>query len=261
MDRFFEILFIGHAGVLVKFKDVLIAFDPFLSGSFLWSGTLNVYRGNSPWIGMEKKIDAFIQEFAKKITAILISHAHMDHFDPLAINLLLSKNPDIELLAPYPVIEWIKASSIFSPDIIKFFQSVRISGTYILENKSGSVSIFIMPNSGIEQRDHPSRTGYLVTNEHGQGLFLVGDSHGVGAWDHVSHPITDLITWVPGVTNGILEHVASKGNLNNTCLIHWDEFKPGNFNCSHEPARFVSNIIRFKAKYRKLDYRKWIVLH
>ena len=95
-----QIQYIGHAGCLVRHEDMLIAFDPFLSGSFLWNGKMNTYTGDSPWIGNEAKINAFAEQFAPELNAILISHAHMDHFDPLTINALLRVNPEIQIFCP-----------------------------------------------------------------------------------------------------------------------------------------------------------------
>jgi L-ascorbate metabolism protein UlaG (beta-lactamase superfamily) len=43
-----EVLWIGHAGILVRHGDVTVAVDPFLDGRFCWSGKVERYLGKSP---------------------------------------------------------------------------------------------------------------------------------------------------------------------------------------------------------------------
>ncbi|MBD3352953.1 MAG: hypothetical protein GF364_15835, partial [Candidatus Lokiarchaeota archaeon] len=103
-----EIYFSGHAGILLREKDITIAIDPFLEGTFYWHGVLEKYLGNSPWIGNGKA--DFIEKFSSKINAIAITHAHGDHFDYDSVVQIMGKNQEIELIAPHPVINFVKAA-------------------------------------------------------------------------------------------------------------------------------------------------------
>ncbi|MHA1792572.1 MAG: hypothetical protein ACTSVI_07995 [Promethearchaeota archaeon] len=86
---------------------------------------VNKYGGNSPWIGSEASINKFIDIHGNKIDVIAITHAHLDHFDPLSLNEVFNANPNLELIAPFPVINIIYESSIFNETITNFSLPVQ----------------------------------------------------------------------------------------------------------------------------------------
>ncbi len=253
-----KIQYIGHAGLLVKEEDVTIAFDPFLSGSFYWRGKLNTYLGDSPWIGTEEKMKAFVEEFASDLTAILISHAHMDHFDPPAIVKLLEKNPEIQFFAPYPVINWLKSCDIANSRITKFLAPVEWNGSYNIEAQKSDVDVDVMPNSGIKKERLASRVGYLIKSRDGKGLFLTGDSRVGNEWGEKKKLVTHIATWGKAVKKGIVEYFHVNGRLKKVWLIHWEDFCPGNFDCSDDPREFIDIVESQGIDAEVLPYKQWI---
>lgn len=242
--------------MLVKYGDVVIAIDPFLSGSFFWNGKENVYKGKSPWIGREK-MDGFVNKYAKDITAIAITHAHLDHFDPPAIFHLLNKNPDIQILAPYPIIDWLKANSSMNPLATQFLIPVEWLVDYEIESEKNSVHVAIMPNSGIKEEYHPYRVGYLIFKEDGRGIFHPGDSHEIGPWGKYKDKVTDLVLWNPKSKYEIVKYFLDDNQLQSLWWVHWEDFTPGNFSCSEDPSEYVIESEKFGIKSGILDYNKW----
>lgn len=252
-------LYIGHAGVLIRYGDVVIAIDPFLSGRFFWNGKENVYKGNSPWIGPEQ-MHGFIEKYANQITAVAFTHAHMDHFDPAAIFSLLKENPDIQILAPYPITDWIKASSIIDPMLARFLIPVEWLGEYEIEADTDCINVAIMPNSGIKEEFFPYRVGYLVFAEEGRGVFHPGDSHDTGPWEKYKEKVTDLVLWNTGHRYEIVDYFRGNDRLKNVWWIHWEEFTPGNFTCSENPREYIETCKKSGIESGLLDYTTWKVL-
>lgn len=257
-----QVQYLGHAGVLIREKDIMIAFDPFLSGSFLWNGKMNTYTGNSPWIGSEKKLQSFIDTFGDKLTAIIISHAHMDHFDPITIVKLLERNPEIQFYAPYPVTDWLKASSMANPVLTQFFAPIEWEGSYEIESENpdaeGSLYVHVMPNSGIKKEDFPYRVGYLITNDEGKGLLLPGDSRATEWWDPHRSKVTHIITWGKAVRNDIVSYFEPDVKIEKMWLIHWEPFSPGNFDCNQNPQEYIGMIQQHNIPAATLEYMEWI---
>ncbi|MHA1683483.1 MAG: MBL fold metallo-hydrolase [Promethearchaeota archaeon] len=254
-----ELLYMGHAGILAKERDVMVAIDPFLSGSFLWNGKLNVYKGDSPWIGSQERMQSFIDAFGKEINAIAITHAHKDHFDPEAIALLIKSNPEIEFYAPYPVINWLRASSMFDPATSKFAAPVRWNESFEIEGETGSLDLVVLPGPGSRQFSLPSKVGYFIGNPGGTGVALPGDAHGAGSWDHCKERTRSVVIWGVKERDEIVAYFAGGNQLETVWWIHWEEFTPGNFSCSMDPREFMKEHENKGYKTSLLDYTKWMV--
>ncbi len=255
-----ELRYIGHAGTLVRYGDVLLAIDPFLSGAFLWDGKLNVYQGTSPWIGSEAKMQAFIDTFGDGITALLITHGHLDHFDPPAIAAIVERNPDLELWAPYPVIDWLRASSILKPTCTKFLAPLDWNGTFTVEGNENTVTVHVMPNAGIQKEIHPYRVGYLVCTSDGKGVLFTGDSIVSREWDDRRHLVTHLVTWGKAIKKDIIGYFTQTGNLEGVFINHWEPFTPGNFDCSQDPLEFMNIVKQHGINADVLKYDSWSVI-
>jgi len=272
-----QIQYLGHAGCLIREDDILIAYDPFLSGEFLWNGKINVYKGDSPWIGSHERIERFSKEFGPKLKAILISHAHMDHFDPYTINALMAINPDIEILAPYPVIEWLRASSILIPASTQFLTPITWDGKYEVEGMNSKVEIIVMPNSKVKKELQPYRVGYLIKQTRGKGeekgaekrlekgvekgangLFLVGDSAVSDHWESHRTEVTHLFTWGKAIHSGIIDYFNGYSNIKHIWINHWEAFTPGNFDCNQDPNEFIKIARNQGIQASSLPYNEWI---
>jgi hypothetical protein len=238
----------------------MLAFDPFLSGSFLWNGKMNIYTGQSPWIGGERTIAAFAEQFAPRLNAILISHAHMDHFDPQTINALLQINSEIQIFAPNPVVEWLKASSLLEPTITKYLSPITWEGVYEVEGDHSTLEIHVMPNSKITKEPLPYRVGYLITDSEKKGLFLVGDSHVGDCWDSKRDLVTHLFTWGKAIKSGIIDFFSLSSRLQHAWVIHWEGFTPGNFDCNQDPNEFINIANKRGIGASTLPHNEWVDL-
>ncbi len=202
----------------------------------------------------------FLDEFGGEINAVLISHAHMDHFDPAAVVSLFEIDPEIELYAPYPVTDWLRASSIGNSSLTKYALPVEWHGEYNIEGNNDELTIYIMPNSGIEMEPHPYRVGFLIVNQEGKGVFLPGDSHKVGDWDIRKDLVSDIVTWGSLLKKDLLEYFADSPNLEHIWLIHWEDFAPGNFDCSDNPDDFIQIVEKAGIHGGTLSYHEWTKL-
>ena len=261
-----KIRYIGHAGILIKEGDTLIAYDPFLSGEFWWNGKFNTYHGESPWIGTEERQNKFIETYAERLTAVIISHAHMDHFDPSTIVNLINNNREIQIFAPKPVIDMLMATSILNTRLVQFFTKVTWDGTYELGEENSKVIVHTMPNDKIQEEKYPYRVGFLVENpQKDQGLLLPGDSWANSYWDFKKGKVTDVVTWGKAVRKDLVPYFqedesGSQLALNSVWIIHWEAFTPGNFDCNQDPQEFINIVEDHGVKAGTLKYDGWISL-
>ncbi|MBD3188354.1 hypothetical protein GF325_16080 [Candidatus Bathyarchaeota archaeon] len=251
-----KLLYLGHAGILVKHQGTTVAIDPFISGSFLWNGKINVYRGESPWIGKEGSIQRFIDAFGAQIDAVAITHAHLDHFDPPTIMALINHDLEIQVIAPYPVVDWLQASSILDPAITKFLAPVMWNETLTVEGPGGELEVIVMPNPGIPRESRPYRVGYLVAPPSKPGVAHVGDAHSNGPWEHCRSRVKSLVTWGRKDRIETINYFKPHGLLS-TWWIHWERFIPGNFTCSQDPDIFVNDARAAGVESGVLDYKTW----
>jgi hypothetical protein len=233
-----EILFLGHAGIIIKKDSILFAVDPFISGEFYWAGKKETYRGNSKWIG---NINSFLNTFGDSINGIGITHAHGDHCDLPLLLKLLQINYRIKLLFPLPIIDWLKYSSIFNPLITHSLEPVRSNGDYILKHKNGTMHIHTLPLPGVEKKEYPERVGYYISDDD-IGLFIPGDVHDVGEWDSIKNSVSDLILWGIDKCEEIINYFNSSHYLKRIWWIHWESFIPGNILCNVNPRKLISDI-------------------
>jgi L-ascorbate metabolism protein UlaG (beta-lactamase superfamily) len=236
-----EFQWIGHAGALIRNGDAMVAIDPFLSGKFYWGGEQEKYLGNSPWIGTSEKKRDFIAAFGKKLSAILITHAHGDHFEQESIIELLNYNPDIELIMPYPVVNWMKNCGGLNNAINSFLAPVRWDEIIEIDGNNDSLEIGIMPNPGIKKENTPARVGYYIGNSSEKGIVHLGDAHGIGDWGRFKSKTSSIVLWGVKERREIIDYFP-KEILEKVFWIHWEDFKPGNFLCSLDPTDlFINN--------------------
>ena len=106
-----NIEYLGQAGLKIKFKDLNILVDPYLSNS--------VEKLDNP--DFIRKIPIpYNPTTLKNINFILITHDHIDHCDPLTLPLIYENNPKLKFVGPYSVRKklmlWgIKEENIINP--------------------------------------------------------------------------------------------------------------------------------------------------
>jgi L-ascorbate metabolism protein UlaG (beta-lactamase superfamily) len=254
-----EILYIGHAGILVKENDIIIAIDPFLSDQFFWNGHEEKYLGASPWMGKGK--NDFIDKYADKLNVILITHAHGDHFDYKSIVEILNRNPDIQLISPFPVTEWLKYSDAINPIIKNFLIPCNWDEDYEIETENTQLIVSVVPNKGMKKNQLPSRVGFSISNDSGISLFHTGDSHGVGEWGNIKNKITDIIIWAASQRKEMVEYFYESGALKRVWWIHFEEFEPGKFSCNRNPRELINEFTWDRLEQSTLDYNNWIKLN
>lgn len=230
MSDSLELLWLGHAGILVRSAGTLVAVDPFLTGTFWWNGARETYQGGAPFAG-PAGVERFVEQYAARLSAVLVTHAHGDHCDLPLLARLLAANPDIEILAPYPVVDWLRASSVFDPVLTRFFTPVAWDGAYEVAGDSGCLEVGVLPNPGIPREPTPYRVGYFVGPPGAPGVVHPGDAHEVGPWDAYQARARDLVLWPPKKRAAIVEYFVAGGALARVWWIHWEPFTPGNFTC------------------------------
>ncbi len=256
-----EMTWIGHAGVLVREGDVMIAIDPFLTGTFLWDGREETYQGRSPWIGTRARMETFLDLYATEITAVAITHAHGDHCDLPFLTALLTRNPEIQILAPYPVTDWLRASAVLDKAVTQFCIPVEWGGIYNIEGQTNHITLSILPNPGIPEEKYPYRVGFAITNPDGVSVTHPGDAHEVGPWEHFQSPVTDLITWGPKHREDIVRYFMDRERppkLRRVWWIHWEPFTPGNFTCSQDPKDLFVQDLGVTVENQMFEYGKWV---
>jgi len=249
-----EVLYIGHASILVREGNVMIALDPFLSGEFYWEGQKETYYGESPLIG---NVDSFVENYADLITAIAITHAHGDHFEPETIIKLVRKNPNIKLFTTRPILEWFRKSGMMSPLISYSNRSVKWNGVYDIKSEGDHLTLGILPNPGIKKRQKPERVGFFISNDKDASIAYVGDAHGVGDWEKFRRDVTDLILWPVEERGEIIEYFCEESQLKRVWWIHWEKFRPGNFTCSIDPQVLMDEFKALKIAQGILSFDKW----
>ena len=252
-----ELLYIGYSSILVREGNVMIALDPFLSGEFYWEGQKETYQGKSPLIG---NVDSFVEKYAGSITAIAITHAHGDHFEPETILKLVGKNPNLKLFAPRPILDWFKKSGTMSPLISYSNRPVKWNGAYDIERQGDRLTLGILPNPGIKKEQKPERVGFSISNDNGVSIACVGDAHGVGDWEKFRRDITDLILWPVEERAEIINYFYGESKLERIWWIHWEKFHPGNFTCSVDPHALMNEFKSLEIEQGVLSHDKWITL-
>jgi L-ascorbate metabolism protein UlaG (beta-lactamase superfamily) len=234
-----EILFLGHAGVLIKENNILFGIDPFITGEFYWEGNMERYRGKSKWIGDGKR---FINTFGEELDAIAITHAHGDHFDIPLIMKLLKTNQELKLFLPLPIIEWLKFSSILNPLVTYSIQPLKLNKEYVLKKNDSVLKIKTVHIPGVKVEEYPERLGYFVSDENNINIFFPGDVHEVGDWDTIKDKVSDLILWGVEKREEIINFFSSGNKLKRLWWIHWENFIPGSFLCSLNPNKLVLDL-------------------
>lgn len=81
---------IGQAGLLIETENVKIMVDPYLSNSCIKLNPNN-----------DRRVPVKEELFSEDIDVIVITHSHLDHYDPETMERLLKTDKPITVLAPY----------------------------------------------------------------------------------------------------------------------------------------------------------------
>nr|MDO8113434.1 MBL fold metallo-hydrolase [Candidatus Sigynarchaeota archaeon] len=252
-----ELLWIGHAGILVRYGDVMVAVDPFLSGTFTWKGKTELYQGKSPWIGSTDKLNAFLDRFGSQIAAICITHEHGDHFDPEAIAAILARNPSARVIAPPPVKKWYKKNAgprTPQPRV----EVVRRGKKFDIEGKKTTLRVQILPDTKFRFVLYPQRVGYVISPANSPGVAHLGDSHGIGpGWKPFQDKISDIVSWIKENPMQFVSYYERSSTLKRVWWIHWEPFTPGDFSCGKDPASLIQTMKTSRVASSVLSYEAW----
>jgi L-ascorbate metabolism protein UlaG (beta-lactamase superfamily) len=251
-----EVLWIGHAGILVRCGDAMVAVDPFLEGKFCWDGTVEQYQGKSPWIGAGGNVQRFIDTFGEKIGAICITHAHGDHFDPAAINAIHERNPRVRIIAPRPVINWMRHASIAGKDT----RLITVDRNTDIDAVPGKdpLRVGVLLDPMYPCLKYPSRVGYVVYPPGNPGVAHLGDSHSISsAWKRHINKIGGIVTWLRESPRDLQAFFSAGKLLSRIWLIHWEAFKPGHFDCNKDTAPVVALPVAPPLTTGLLSFTEW----
>ncbi len=251
-----EVLWIGHAGILVRRGGAIVAVDPFLEGKFCWEGNVERYHGKSPWIGTDGNARKFLDTFAKDITAICITHAHGDHFDPAAILAIHERNPGVRVIATRPVIRWMQHAGMAG----KALRLVTVNRNTDIEVVPGadSMRVGILLDPRYPCLRYPVRVGYVVYPPDNSGVAHLGDSHSIGpAWKRHLDKIGGIVTWLRESPPALQVFFSAGNKLSRVWLIHWEAFEPGHFDCNQDPSKVMSIPVAPPLKTGLLSFTEW----
>ena len=85
-----KITFIGQAGLMFENESIKFMIDPYFSDSV---GKISPEK--------HRRIPVKDELFNEKLDMILLTHDHLDHYDPETMGILLNNNKNLEILAPY----------------------------------------------------------------------------------------------------------------------------------------------------------------
>jgi L-ascorbate metabolism protein UlaG (beta-lactamase superfamily) len=246
-----DVLWIGHAGILIRSSKDFLTIDPFLKGRFKWHNIMNFYQGDSPWIGSPEK---FLESYGKQISSILITHAHKDHFDLQFLSAMNEISQNVKIFGPKTVIRRIKNYS-FDFELIETrkYQSYTIFGY-----KEKRIQINILP---VHRFQSNQKVGYLIEeliDDKHIGLFFPGDCHYLGKWNPYFTRMTHLITWIHPKWLNVLPEFIKNTNIKKIWWVHWENFKPGNFHCSQDINQLVKKFSIPNVKGEILPYDGFI---
>ncbi|MBQ1935436.1 MAG: MBL fold metallo-hydrolase [Clostridia bacterium] len=87
-----EITWLGQAGLLIKEGNACIMIDPYLSDSVAEINPKN-----------KRRVPVDPRFFSEKPTVMVFTHNHLDHYDPETVQLFLTDQTNITVLAPASV--------------------------------------------------------------------------------------------------------------------------------------------------------------
>lgn len=249
-----DLLWIGHAGILIRNGQTLIAIDPFLSGKFSWHLREETYLGDSPWMG--DNMDKFLKGYAPRLSAILLTHDHGDHYDHASIEAILKVNPNVEIIAPKVILKKIRRNIVSNmekgPELVKTRRGVR----YSFGNEENSFIAEVLPDRHQPRIRALNKVGYVIYNED-SCVAHVGDAHHVGEWEPFKNRVKDLVLWCVSQRHEIINYFKESSSLKRIWWIHWESFEPGNFSCNMNPTELMKECASDYYEQGVLDYEKW----
>ena len=149
------IVWLGHATLFIRIDGISIITDPIFA-------SMPMYR---------RKADLPINpNEIKNIDYLLLSHAHRDHFDKGSIKILKNNNPQMEVLMPLDIGEWIQK---------KHIKYQEAAWWQKFETKQG-VDIILLPAKHWHRRNfndfNKGLWGSFIIKIGGKSIFFAGDS-------------------------------------------------------------------------------------
>jgi L-ascorbate metabolism protein UlaG (beta-lactamase superfamily) len=165
-----KVHYLGNEALLIEYQKSKILFDPFFHNNF------NYYT----LVPEQVRKDIFANKPPyDNISAILVSHAHGDHFDANDVIRYLKSYPDVKLIAPAQAIRQLKLAPDFNSiqsqlhafDLAKGqpAQSLQVSPTLFVE----AVRI---PHAGWPQRATVENLVFRVTMANQMVVMHMGDA-------------------------------------------------------------------------------------
>ncbi|MEO1038830.1 MAG: MBL fold metallo-hydrolase [Pseudomonadota bacterium] len=200
-----EARYIANEGVMVVSGEAKILFDPLFSQGF------GIYREVD-----EASFEAIMTGAAPfdGVDAVVISHAHPDHFHPRRVAEYLAAHPDVTLYAPEEAIGIMRSENTLTDAIIGQIEAVALAfgdAPVRLETGDLIVEAVRIPHAGWPQRASVENLVWRVTLDEGVTVMHLGDadpddSHFAPHDDHWRARETDMAFppyWFFGSAEGI----------------------------------------------------------
>jgi L-ascorbate metabolism protein UlaG (beta-lactamase superfamily) len=161
-----EITYLGQAGFIVRFGDVCLLIDPYLSNYVIDGGigpTELFSRAFPPPINPEE---------LPSVSHVFISHDHADHCDPSTVIPIFKINPKVRFVCPRPVARHLETlgigkTNILVPEVLKI-------------KRSNELEFYAVPAAhyGLDQDPETGEYAYFgfVIKIGGKWLFHAGDT-------------------------------------------------------------------------------------
>ncbi|MEM7004678.1 MAG: MBL fold metallo-hydrolase [Pseudomonadota bacterium] len=165
-----ELMYLGNAGVMITQGETKILFDPLFRNGF----------GQYQLVPPELREQLFEAEPPfDNIDAVLISHAHDDHFNAVDLIRFHTSHPEALIIAPEQALDTIRATGSVTDDMAARFISIDLEYSddpIAIPFASLTVEAVRIPHAGGERRRAIENIAFRVTLEDTATVMHLGDA-------------------------------------------------------------------------------------
>ncbi|MBE7053231.1 MAG: MBL fold metallo-hydrolase [Ruminococcaceae bacterium] len=223
-----KITFIGQAGLMFENENIRFMIDPYLSDSV---GKVSPEK--------HRRVPVKEELFDEKLDLIILTHDHLDHTDPETLEVLLNKNKNLEILAPYNA--WNKVRQYGN------------NHNYILFDKHTTWTSFGIKFTAVKACHSDLTAIGVIIDDGNKKFYVTGDTlYNSEIFDDLPDDIYAVFLPINGVGNNMnitdAKNFAKKCNAKYIVPIHFgmfDNINPLEFNLENTVIPQIYKIIEF----------------